>query len=119
MFRFLFINLLSLKFIQMYAYFSSSKGNHINKSLKLLSDIRISRYLNKFQVLNLSENNNNDGEISYGGIQHCGIIVSDSERSKKFYVNVFGFVDESHLRPLTLLIKELFCDVVKMVTKFI
>ena len=41
-------------------------------------------------------------EIRFGGLHHCGILVSDVEKSKLFYINVLGFADESHLRPLTL-----------------
>ena len=41
-------------------------------------------------------------ELNYGGLHHCGIIVSDVEKSKEFYMAMFGFTDESHLRPLTL-----------------
>ncbi|CAM9960391.1 unnamed protein product [Ectocarpus sp. 12 AP-2014] len=35
----------------------------------------------------------------FGGIQHAGVLVSDSMASKEFYVNVFGFEDDSPLRP--------------------
>ena len=41
-------------------------------------------------------------EIKYGGIQHCGVLVSDVEKSKSFYMTVFGFTDDSFLRPTTL-----------------
>ena len=41
-------------------------------------------------------------EIKYGGIQHCGVLVSDVEKSKSFYMTVFGFTDDSYLRPTTL-----------------
>jgi hypothetical protein len=40
--------------------------------------------------------------IKYGGVHHCGVLVSDLEKSKQFYMDVFGFSDESHLRPKTL-----------------
>lgn len=40
--------------------------------------------------------------IKYGGIQHCGVLVSDVDRSKNFYMTVFGFTDDSFLRPATL-----------------
>ena len=42
------------------------------------------------------------GEMVYGGLQHCGILVADTEASKQFYTEVFGFEDESHLRPTKL-----------------
>lgn len=42
------------------------------------------------------------GEIVYGGLQHCGVLVSDHIASKKFYAEIFGFKDESHLRPAKL-----------------
>ena len=38
----------------------------------------------------------------FGGIQHCGILVKDTEKSKRFYIDIFGFEDETHLRPTTL-----------------
>ena len=41
-------------------------------------------------------------EIKYGGIQHCGVLVNDVEKSKFFYMTVFGFTDDSFLRPTTL-----------------
>jgi catechol-2,3-dioxygenase len=40
--------------------------------------------------------------IKYGGIHHCGVLVSDLEKSKHFYMDVLGFSDDSHLRPKTL-----------------
>ena len=40
--------------------------------------------------------------MKYGGIHHCGVLVSDVEKSKLFYIDVFGFSDDSHLRPQTL-----------------
>lgn len=41
-------------------------------------------------------------EMKYGGIHHCGVLVSDVEKSKIFYMDVFGFSDDTHMRPLTL-----------------
>lgn len=38
----------------------------------------------------------------YGGLHHCGIIVRNATSSKSFYMEVFGFTDESHLRPANL-----------------
>ena len=38
----------------------------------------------------------------YGGLQHCGVLVRNTEESKRFYTEVFGFQDESHLRPTKL-----------------
>ncbi|CAN0103012.1 unnamed protein product, partial [Pylaiella littoralis] len=35
----------------------------------------------------------------FGGIQHAGVLVSDTKASKEFYVKVLGFEDESTLRP--------------------
>ena len=40
--------------------------------------------------------------VKYGGLHHCGILVSDVEQSKAFFMEVFGWEDESHLRPTTL-----------------
>lgn len=36
---------------------------------------------------------------SYGGIQHAGVLVKDTEASLKFYTEVFGMGDDTHLRP--------------------
>lgn len=41
-------------------------------------------------------------KIVHGGFNHCGIIVSDCEKSKKFFIDVLDFVDDSHLHPKTL-----------------
>jgi hypothetical protein len=35
----------------------------------------------------------------YGGFQHAGVLVEDVERSKQFYLEVFAFKDDTHLRP--------------------
>ena len=36
--------------------------------------------------------------VEYGRIQHCGVLVKDTEASKSFYMNVFGMEDEDYLR---------------------
>lgn len=41
-------------------------------------------------------------KLVYGSIQHAGILVENTEVSKLFYMEVFGFADETHLRPKTL-----------------
>jgi glyoxylase I family protein len=41
-------------------------------------------------------------ELRYGGLNHCGILVKNTELSKSFFIEVFGFLDDSHLRPKTL-----------------
>ena len=41
-------------------------------------------------------------DIKFGGLHHCGIIVSNIEESKLFYKEAFGFSDDSHLRPSVL-----------------
>ena len=46
--------------------------------------------------------NSDDDRPLYGGLHHCGIIVRNATSSKSFYTEVFGFTDESHLRPATL-----------------
>lgn len=38
----------------------------------------------------------------FGGFNHCGLLVSDIQQSLRFYCEVLGFEDESHLRPHTL-----------------
>jgi len=40
--------------------------------------------------------------LKYGGLHHCGLLVRDTEASKQFYMEVFGFEDDTHLRPKTL-----------------
>eukprot|EP01038_Epipyxis_sp_PR26KG_P006673 gene6673-9155_t len=44
----------------------------------------------------------NAEKLQYGGLNHCGVLVSNTELSKQFYINAFGFIDESHLRPTML-----------------
>ena len=41
-------------------------------------------------------------ELRYGGLNHCGLLVKNTEISKKFFMEVFGFLDDTHLRPKTL-----------------
>jgi len=41
-------------------------------------------------------------EIQYGGLAHAGVLVQDVDASKAFYMDVFSFIDESHMRPTTL-----------------
>lgn len=41
-------------------------------------------------------------QLMYGCLQHVGLIVNDVEQAKRFYIDVFSFSDESHLRPKTL-----------------
>lgn len=36
--------------------------------------------------------------IEYGGIQHVGVLVKDTEKSKKFYMEVLGMGDDHALR---------------------
>lgn len=38
----------------------------------------------------------------FGGIQHAGVLVADTAASKAFYLEVFGFLDDTHLRPGSL-----------------
>lgn len=40
--------------------------------------------------------------LKYGGLQHAGVLVSNTESAKQFYMDVFGFLDDTHLRPTTL-----------------
>ncbi len=40
--------------------------------------------------------------LNYGGIQHAGLVVKNVEESKKFFMEVFDFTDDTHLRPTTL-----------------
>lgn len=36
--------------------------------------------------------------VEYGRIQHAGVLVRDTEASKKFYMNVLGMADDTELR---------------------
>mmetsp|Transcript_36571 Transcript_36571/g.90011 ORF Transcript_36571/g.90011 Transcript_36571/m.90011 type:complete len:189 (-) Transcript_36571:289-855(-) len=38
------------------------------------------------------------GEIKYGELQHCGVLVDDVDVAMKFYTEVLGMKDVSHLR---------------------
>lgn len=62
------------------------------------------RWNQRYQIrqLFMSSNEGSGQVIKYGGIQHCGVLVSDVDKSKKFYMTVFGFSDDSFLRPATL-----------------
>jgi glyoxylase I family protein len=40
--------------------------------------------------------------IVYGGLNHAGVLVTNSEASKMWYIDVFGCTDDSHTRPKTL-----------------
>jgi glyoxylase I family protein len=44
----------------------------------------------------------NDESPVFGGLHHCGVLVKSVAASKDFYLNIFGFADESYLRPSTL-----------------
>jgi catechol 2,3-dioxygenase-like lactoylglutathione lyase family enzyme len=37
--------------------------------------------------------------IRYGELQHAGVLVQDVQRAVKFYTEVLGMRDETHLRP--------------------
>ncbi|EKX41153.1 hypothetical protein GUITHDRAFT_112889 [Guillardia theta CCMP2712] len=37
-------------------------------------------------------------EVGYLSLQHAGVLVDDVERSLKFYTQVLGMKDESHMR---------------------
>lgn len=34
----------------------------------------------------------------YGGVQHCGILVKDTELSKAWFIEMFSWEDDTHLR---------------------
>ena len=53
-----------------------------------------------YNTLKCTSNNNN--ELRYGGLNHCGLLVKNTELSKNFFMEVFGFLDDTHLRPKTL-----------------
>jgi glyoxylase I family protein len=40
--------------------------------------------------------------IQFGGIQHAGVIVSDTDASVRFYTQVLGMEDDTQYRPTTL-----------------
>lgn len=49
--------------------------------------------------------------IDYGRIQHAGILVKDTKRSKQFYMDVFGMADDDELRNPKLPFKGAFLRV--------
>ncbi|CAM9842918.1 unnamed protein product [Chrysoparadoxa australica] len=38
-------------------------------------------------------------QVQFGGLQHAGVLVSNTAKSKDFFINVLGFTDETELRP--------------------
>lgn len=40
--------------------------------------------------------------VDYGGIQHAGVLVSNTQRSLEFYTSVLGMGDDTQFRPSTL-----------------
>eukprot|EP00291_Cryptomonas_curvata_P020216 CAMPEP_0172170028 /NCGR_PEP_ID=MMETSP1050-20130122/11035_1 /TAXON_ID=233186 /ORGANISM="Cryptomonas curvata, Strain CCAP979/52" /LENGTH=136 /DNA_ID=CAMNT_0012841155 /DNA_START=123 /DNA_END=533 /DNA_ORIENTATION=- len=38
-------------------------------------------------------------ELKYGGLQHAGVLVTNTASAVKFYTEVLGMSDVSHLRP--------------------
>ena len=48
-----------------------------------------------FRFLLLAEANSSP---KYGGVQHCGILVKDTELSKAWFMEMFGWKDDTHLR---------------------
>ena len=36
--------------------------------------------------------------VVYGGVQHCGILVKDTEASKAWFMEMFDWKDDTHLR---------------------
>ncbi|KAG8465787.1 hypothetical protein KFE25_005357 [Diacronema lutheri] len=40
--------------------------------------------------------------VDFGGIQHAGVLVSDTARSLDFYTNILGMGDDTAHRPSTL-----------------
>ena len=37
--------------------------------------------------------------IYFKGLNHVGLLVADADLSKAFYIDTFGFIDDTHLRP--------------------
>lgn len=37
--------------------------------------------------------------LKYGGLQHAGVLVSDTENAVRFYTEILGMTDVSYLRP--------------------
>mmetsp|Transcript_37420 Transcript_37420/g.38103 ORF Transcript_37420/g.38103 Transcript_37420/m.38103 type:complete len:159 (-) Transcript_37420:123-599(-) len=58
-----------------------------------------SSFISKFQIRPYSVALN---ALKYGGVHHAGILVSDTQKSKEFFIKVLGFEDDSHLRPSKL-----------------
>jgi len=42
------------------------------------------------------------GSVKYGRLQHAGVLVSNTEEAKNWYIDVFDCTDDTHLRPKTL-----------------
>lgn len=53
-------------------------------------------YHSKSRILQAHSSEDSE-KIIHGGFNHCGIIVKDNEKSKKFFMDLFDFIDESHL----------------------
>jgi glyoxylase I family protein len=61
------------------------------------------RYQNSGSIIIMSATESTQkNEIKYGGLHHIGVLVNNIEKSKDFYVNVFGFSDDSALRSKSL-----------------
>jgi glyoxylase I family protein len=67
-------------------------------TLGMLRNIR--RCRNSIQTLSTLSVYPND--VSYTGLHHCGILISNLEAFKKFFIDVLGMEDVSYLRPKTL-----------------
>ena len=53
-------------------------------------------------IFNKCKSHTSFNAINYGGLQHAGVIVSNVEESKKFYMDIFECTDDSDMRPKTL-----------------
>lgn len=54
------------------------------------------------RVCGLRMNESGGGNVEYGRIQHAGVLVRDTLASKKFYMDVLGMSDDTHMRSVKL-----------------
>ena len=79
------------------SYSARISGNMQHDRLSLAADRR------PLVVCSATVSSSNTGadhtDLKYGGLQHAGVLVSDTKSAVKFYTEVLGMSDVSHLRP--------------------
>jgi glyoxylase I family protein len=81
--------------------FQSVDNLHIRPATYLSSNHYSLRNPLRIEYLRLSSSqiDTDKEKIIHGGFNHVGIIVSNNEASKKYYMELFDFEDDTHLRP--------------------